>query len=858
MKVKILAALVISVFVIPFLSSAVLADTYEKSCYYEWNSTDNIGELVTITASISDSSGSSVSDSSVVEVLNETMGGTGSAYPMSGESLDIQITSPANGTEVSGNTNITISAAGSNELGEMSLSIEGNQSGYALPIPNSNCVYTVDEEYTKRPSPCCQYGDLTADGYVTQEDITELENCIAGAIGGDICDLGDVNDDGSLDALDVTKMERYIEGEDSTFSVCEEHKDVPCENYGDLNTDDCVDSEDVDYLEKVIGGEYAEDEYVQKYADVNNDSELNALDITQMERYIEGEDSTFPVCEQINCNTHYIEITDVDNTSGNLSISYKTQETGDNVNAQLIISEESEQGGGAGAISCGVISVSCGATSDSSYMSCSVNTDCDYPDFEENKTYTVKLIDNQCSDISDTYEIQEEEEPCEDYYLEIIGVRNKSGNISVDYKTEEPGADLDSKLIVYQEGGRGAGAIECGNIGAGCSMARSPDGHTECSLDTDCNYPDFEEGKEYSVKLTDKQCSNVSDTYEIQEEETTCTDSDGGRNYYEKGKVTVCSTQGNATGCGVSRDSCVHCTGFCPVGEDCPEVTCNAVEEYYCEGGEAKKEMHTCPNNCLNGSCIEGERPYCGALGTRSEGWYQKDAGLIEYDNCDGCYAVCRAIGTRSEGWYSSCTGELIKYGWCGSEQPDSCEDMSWEECTSDESNCWWSTCGCLPEGQGCDKKPCEGLTEEECTGDYYSDYCWWSEDCNCLPTHEGCTVVVNVTEDECPVGCDCSGEKIICEEVPDEQEVKCERGCKLNDRCVSYGTRAKIENKTSYCSLDGEWKSQKEDDEPCQNNYECRTNFCSEGRCYNIKGELQETQSLLQKILDFFRKLFG
>jgi len=71
------------------------------------------------------------------------------------------------------------------------------------------------------------------------------------------------------------------------------------------------------------------------------------------------------------------------------------------------------------------------------------------------------------------------------------------------------------------------------------------------------------------------------------------------------------------------------------------------------------------------------------------------------------------------------------------------CEGLSWEDCELNKNACWWSTCGCLPVGQACGKKPCEDLTKDECTIGYYADYCWWSEDCKCLPIHQSCLVEV-------------------------------------------------------------------------------------------------------------------
>jgi Proprotein convertase P-domain len=55
-------------------------------------------------------------------------------------------------------------------------------------------------------------------------------------------------------------------------------------------------------------------------------------------------------------------------------------------------------------------------------------------------------------------------------------------------------------------------------------------------------------------------------------------------------------------------------------------------------------------------------RPYCGSIGTSSEGWYWGDTeALIKLDACaDADEPRCEAIGSRSEGWYSS-TGRI---GW--------------------------------------------------------------------------------------------------------------------------------------------------------------------------------------------------
>lgn len=59
--------------------------------------------------------------------------------------------------------------------------------------------------------------------------------------------------------------------------------------------------------------------------------------------------------------------------------------------------------------------------------------------------------------------------------------------------------------------------------------------------------------------------------------------------------------------------------------------------------------------------------PVCDAIGTRSEGWYDGCTGeLIRWDFCGGCFAYCDRIGTRSEGWRSTC-GEDIERARCSS-----------------------------------------------------------------------------------------------------------------------------------------------------------------------------------------------
>jgi hypothetical protein len=77
-------------------------------------------------------------------------------------------------------------------------------------------------------------------------------------------------------------------------------------------------------------------------------------------------------------------------------------------------------------------------------------------------------------------------------------------------------------------------------------------------------------------------------------------------------------------------------------------------------------------------------------------------------------------------------------------------------------------------------------------------------------------------------------------------------------DACVSFGTRLELNGTPHYCNIDKTFKKQKGTGGGCQNHYECTSNFCSEGECFDVKGELEETKGILQSILNFFKSIFG
>ncbi len=75
----------------------------------------------------------------------------------------------------------------------------------------------------------------------------------------------------------------------------------------------------------------------------------------------------------------------------------------------------------------------------------------------------------------------------------------------------------------------------------------------------------------------------------------TCTDTDGGKDYYTRGSVSACSSS-SGTGGG---------SGTCTFGTDsCNE---NKLLEGYCDGNKVATENYNCPNGCSDGACIKPE-----------------------------------------------------------------------------------------------------------------------------------------------------------------------------------------------------------------------------------------------------------
>ena len=73
-----------------------------------------------------------------------------------------------------------------------------------------------------------------------------------------------------------------------------------------------------------------------------------------------------------------------------------------------------------------------------------------------------------------------------------------------------------------------------------------------------------------------------------------------------------------------------------------------------------------------------------------------------------------------------------------------------------------------------------------------------------------------------------------------------CKDSCPLDEKCYPFGYR----KKGKFCSDLGAFTDQLQEDLACDNNFECSTNVCVDGKCIG--------SGLIQKIINWFIKLFG
>jgi len=78
------------------------------------------------------------------------------------------------------------------------------------------------------------------------------------------------------------------------------------------------------------------------------------------------------------------------------------------------------------------------------------------------------------------------------------------------------------------------------------------------------------------------------------------------------------------------------------------------------------------------------------------------------------------------------------------------------------------------------------------------------------------------------------------------EEILICKDSCPLDGKCYPFGYR----KGGKYCSDEGAFKEQLKADAVCDNNFECSTNVCVDGKCIS--------SGFIEKMTNWFKRLFG
>lgn len=97
--------------------------------------------------------------------------------------------------------------------------------------------------------------------------------------------------------------------------------------------------------------------------------------------------------------------------------------------------------------------------------------------------------------------------------------------------------------------------------------------------------------------------------------------------------------------------------------------------------------------------------------------------------------------------------------------------------------------------------------------------------------------------EFSCPYGCETNSQGYAaC-----KRQTTCPYGCIYDGKCVPYAYR----KSSSYCDVNGIMQSQRNGDALCDNNHECMSNVCSNGKCVDVSKVIQQTSAFRKFVVD-------
>jgi hypothetical protein len=257
-------------------------------------------------------------------------------------------------------------------------------------------------------------------------------------------------------------------------------------------------------------------------------------------------------------------------------------------------------------------------------------------------------------------------------------------------------------------------------------------------------------------------------------------------------------------------------------------------------------------------SCSEGEARY----------YTCPDGKKVDWCHCSGNLWIC--VNSPENACVSgTCTSPV-----CGEAEPHftgrydedncpiyECEGMSCSPGLKSEYVCPDGTtvpdCECTANGEWhCSENPqqhCSGFVcPEGCVCNKNTIACSYSggTGTNTTPTATSSGGGGAAAEAGfCPTGCLCTDNQIVCDKNLTSRG-NCAMGCELGENCVLPSYRAIVNNSKQYCDANSEWKMQKTMDNACDNNFECGTNLCIDGKCI--------THNILEKFFNWFKNIFG
>lgn len=316
-------------------------------------------------------------------------------------------------------------------------------------------------------------------------------------------------------------------------------------------------------------------------------------------------------------------------------------------------------------------------------------------------------------------------------------------------------------------------------------------------------------------------------------EKISCTDSDNGKNYYIRG-----FTKGHEEPNGI-YDACA----------DADEVY-----EHYCENNFVKVERYKCSSGkCIDGACIQDKvlPPFTAAvydkapssdviiisdtlLALKGKGYGQVPVGSSKL------FSEVNAFNLDNKVTLAVYLGEAVII--VGEHSPAShvIFAVDIKEILSKK--------GITPQTILNSEVPSADLLdlfEEEDEDIEIPEEEETQEPTITPPTQ------IKVQPDKCKTNADCSDNNTCTSDLCSGTPKKCSYievslGCNYNGNCIPIGVRAE----NNYCDIDRTIKSQLGAGEECNNNYECSTNICVNNQCIS--------PSFIQKIIDWFKKLFG